>query len=83
MSAATASRVTILQAIAAAADAVAPSHPVAIFDIERVARLLEDAGDIATDLRCNDSEDLDACLLRLAGEALLWLERREADRRAA
>lgn len=75
-----AARVSALHAIAATGDDIAPTYPEGMSGTERVARLLEDAGDIALDLRLNGGGDLDACLLHLAAGALLWLEARTTGR---
>lgn len=76
---ATAERVAIQHAIAAAADTHA--HARWLDDHERLAHLTEAVGDVAADLLRNGSLDLDACLLRAAGELQGWLEHRTADHR--
>lgn len=80
-STAAAARVGIQMATGRAADRAAADLPEHVFPSDRVARLTEAVGDVASDVRVNACADLDACLVRLAGETLAWLESREAERR--
>lgn len=78
-----AARVSIWHATGNAADRAAAELPEHVFPTDRVARLTEALGDVAADVRINDSADLEHCLIRLAGEAQAWLEARvEAARRS-
>jgi len=46
---------------------------------ERLAHLTEAVGEVASDLLRNRTLDLDACLSRVAAEAVAWLEARARD----
>ncbi len=45
-------------------------------DVDRIAHLVDDLGDVAGDVKFNGGLDLDHALVRLAAEVQIWLEDR-------
>lgn len=80
--AALAQRAAIQHAVGAAADdALRADDFLPYLDAhERAVRLSAAVGDICTDIYMNGALNLDAELLKLAAEAMLWLEVRERER---